>query len=87
MPPLGTIMTLRDGNVTCGGIFNGNGSGLTALNAASLASGTVADARLSANVALPNRSAQTFSGGTNSFTGNVGIGTTTPTNGNAFRES
>jgi len=32
--------------------FAGNGSGLTSLNASSLSSGTVADARLSANVAL-----------------------------------
>ncbi len=38
----------------------GSGAGLTALNASSLASGTVADARLSSNVALLN-TPQTFS--------------------------
>ena len=38
----------------------GNGGGLTGLNASSLASGTISDARLSANVALLN-TAQTFS--------------------------
>jgi len=36
--------------------FTGNGAGLTNLNASSLASGTLADARLSANVALLNSS-------------------------------
>ncbi len=43
--------------------FAGNGAGLTTLNASQLASGTVADARLSANVALLNGSA--------AFTGTV----------------
>ena len=57
--------------------FTGDGSGLTLLNAAQL-TGSVADARLSANVALLNRSVQTFTGSTNTFSGNVGIGTTTP---------
>src|SRR5207253_2956116 len=47
--------------------FNCNGSGLTALNAANLSSGTVADARLSANVALMSAN-QTFIG-SNTFTG------------------
>ena len=57
------------------GTFSGSGGGLTSLNASNLASGTVADARLSANVALRNAS-QTFSGANafsnaaNSFTGN-----------------
>src|ERR1035438_3884559 len=37
-----------------GNSFSGNGAGLTALNANNLASGTVDDARLSANVALLN---------------------------------
>lgn len=41
--------------------FTGNGAGLTNLNAANLASGIVADARLSTNVALLS-GAQTFSG-------------------------
>ncbi|HYF16104.1 MAG TPA: hypothetical protein VD971_13630 [Phycisphaerales bacterium] len=41
--------------------FTGSGAGLTALNATSIASGTIADARLSANVATL-AGAQTFSG-------------------------
>ncbi len=40
--------------------FNGPGSGLTALNAGNLSSGTLADARLSGNVALRNQN-NTFS--------------------------
>src|SRR5437879_5773696 len=50
--------------------FSGNGSGLTGLNASSLNSGTLADARLSANVALLDHT-QTFTGN-NSF-GNVSV--------------
>src|SRR5213075_1873829 len=49
------------------GAFNGNGANITNLNAANLASGAVADARLSANVPLLNRN-QTFSG-SNTFSG------------------
>lgn len=49
--------------------FTGNGANLTSLNASSLASGTVADARLSSNVALLNAGA-TFSG-TLSATGDL----------------
>ena len=48
--------------------FAGNGAGLTSLNASQLNSGTVADQRLSSNVALLNTN-QTFTG-TNVFTGN-----------------
>jgi hypothetical protein len=48
------------GTVT-GNSFSGNGANLTSLNASALSTGTVADARLSANVALLNK-AQTFSG-------------------------
>ena len=44
-----------------GNSFSGNGSGLTGLNASQLTSGTVPDARLSANVALLNAN-QTFTG-------------------------
>ncbi len=52
-----------DGPVTAAS-FSGNGGGLTALNAASLTTGTVADGLLSANVAL--RSANNnFTGGQN----------------------
>ena len=43
--------------------FSGAGSGITGLNASNLASGTVADARLSANVPLLNAN-QTFTGAT-----------------------
>ncbi|MBK8036912.1 MAG: hypothetical protein IPK22_07210 [Verrucomicrobiaceae bacterium] len=46
---------------TFSGTFSGNGNALTTLNATSLTSGTVADARLSSNVALRN-SANTFTG-------------------------
>jgi hypothetical protein len=53
------------------GIINGNGAGLTNLNASQLASGTLADARLSGNVALLNASPN-FSGAVAaaSFSGN-----------------
>ncbi len=60
----GTIVK-RDGSgaITAGSImatnFTGNGGGLTNLNASQLTSGTVADARLSTNVALLNTN-QTF---------------------------
>jgi len=63
-------------SVSASGVFNGNGSGLTALNASQLASGTMPDARLSTNVALLNAN-QTL-GGSNVFTKPVGIGTTSP---------
>ena len=57
-----------------GNSFSGNGAGLTALNANNLASGTVDDARLSANVALLNAD-QTFYGN-NVFNLPLGIGVT-----------
>lgn len=50
-----------------GNVFFGNGISLTNLNASMVATGTVADARLSTNVSLLNRS-QT-NGGANLFTG------------------
>ena len=58
---------------TFAGAFTGNGAALTNLNATQLTSGTVADARLTTNVALLNTN-QTFTGsnvftGTNQFTG------------------
>ncbi len=59
--------------------FVGNGAALTALNADNISSGTLADARLSNNVALLNRSPQTFTGATNVFDGQVGIGKTPST--------
>src|SRR6266446_1373694 len=54
-------------SVSAGGVLSGNGSGLTSLNATGLSSGTVADARLSANIPLLNGT-QTFSGA-NTFNG------------------
>ncbi len=66
------------------GNFTGNGSGLTSLNAANLTSGTVADARLSANVALReggntfDGDQTVFFGNENVLLGNIGIGTTAP---------
>ncbi len=69
-----------------------NGSGLTGVNAAQLngqtasfytnasniAIGTLADARLSPNIALKNAANVFTSTGVTSFAGNLGIGTTTP---------
>ncbi len=46
--------------------FTGSGAGLTSLNASNVSSGTLNDGRLSSNVALLNRSAQSFTGD-NSF--------------------
>ena len=60
-----------------GSSFTGNGSGLTGLNASSLTSGTVPDARMSANVALRS-GGNTFSGDQIVSSGNVGLGTTNP---------
>ena len=58
-------------------MFSGSGASLTSLNAASISTGSLADARLSANVALLDRASQAFTGATNSFSGNVGIGFST----------
>ncbi len=46
---------------THSGTYSGNGSGLTTLNANNISSGTLADGRLSSNVAMRN-AANTFSG-------------------------
>jgi|GEM_PF-1812454 len=79
---LGGAQTFSGANnfSAAGNTFTGSGAGLTALNAASLASGTVPDARFSANVPLLDRAAQTFTG--NAYftptSGGVGIGTTSP---------
>ncbi|MEX2007144.1 MAG: hypothetical protein WD877_03200, partial [Candidatus Saccharimonadales bacterium] len=62
------VASTTDSTVTITGLL-GSGAGLTSLNASNLSSGTVADARLSSNVALLNGSGpQTFSGN-NKFTG------------------
>src|SRR5690606_30195450 len=59
------------------GEFKGGGFGLTGLDATKMTNGTLADARLSPNVALLNRNNQAFTG-TNFFAKNMGVGTTTP---------
>jgi hypothetical protein len=53
------------------GSFSGNGGNLTNLNASQIASGTLADARLSANVPLFNAN-QTFTG-SNIFNGGIAL--------------
>ncbi|MFO0862819.1 MAG: tail fiber domain-containing protein [Candidatus Saccharibacteria bacterium] len=58
------------GSVTAN-TFNGSGADLTNLNANNITSGTLNDARLSANVALLNKN-QTFTGN-NTFTGQVSL--------------
>src|SRR5205823_4170654 len=81
----GTLASAQLGGAYSGGLtlnnaansFTGSGAGLTSLNANNLSSGTVADARLSANAALLNRNPQTFTG-QNIFNSSVGIGTATP---------
>lgn len=57
--------------------FSGSGAGLTGLNASQLTSGTVADSRLSSNVALRS-GGNAFTGNQTVASGSVGIGTTTP---------
>ena len=49
-------------SLVSGGVFTGNASGASALNASNVSSGTIADARLTANVTLNN--ASTISAGT-----------------------
>ena len=66
---LGSSNTWTNSNIfqDSANIFNGNGNGLTSLNASRITAGTLNDLRLSSNVALLNDS-QSFSG-SNSFTG------------------
>ena len=76
-------VTLTNGGNLFGGTFSGNGANLANLSGSQLTAGTVADARLSANVALLNTN-QTFTG-SNSFTGfNTFPGTNNFTGANAF---
>jgi photosystem II stability/assembly factor-like uncharacterized protein len=84
----GTFSGIFNGAFT--GAFSGNGTNLTNLNASQLTGGTVADARLTTNVALLNGN-QSFTGsnifrGANTFTGtNTFIGINTFTNsGSSF---
>lgn len=61
-----------EGNLSATGLISGNGSLLTNLNAASITTGDLADARLSSNIA--RRAANnTFTGSTNTFTGNLTV--------------
>lgn len=62
--------------VAIAGSFSGDGSALTNLDAGAIVGGTLADARLSANVPLLD-AANAFSS-SNTFAGNVGIGTASP---------
>jgi hypothetical protein len=76
-------VALTNGANLFNGTFSGNGTNLFNLNASQLTGGTVADARLSTNVALLNTN-QTFTG-TNIFTGVVkSTGTNTFTGINTF---
>ncbi len=61
------VSAMTNANNHFAGTFSGNGTGLTALSAANIAAGTLADARLSANVALLSAN-QTFAG-SNTFNG------------------
>jgi hypothetical protein len=67
------------GDLLASGVVSGNGSGLTSLviPAASVTSGTLADARLSPNVALRNV-ANAFTANQIISGGNLGLGTFTP---------
>lgn len=60
-----------------GNSFTGTGAGLRSLNASNLASGTVADTRLSVNVAM-RTGGNAFVGQQTFMEGNVGIGMTNP---------
>jgi hypothetical protein len=57
----GTVLTNNANGVNLAGTFSGDGSGLASLNAGNVSTGTLADARLSTNVALLNANNQ-FSG-------------------------
>jgi hypothetical protein len=63
------LVNFTNSNNTFGGTFTGNGASLSSLNASQLTAGTVADARLSSNVALLNQN-QTFTG-SNMFAGAI----------------
>jgi hypothetical protein len=78
-----SAVTFSNGANSFIGVFTGNGSSLSNLNASQLTSGTVADLRLSTNVALLNAN-QKFTG-SNLFTGfNTFTGTNNLTGVNSF---
>ncbi|HEY1719132.1 MAG TPA: hypothetical protein VGH42_12670 [Verrucomicrobiae bacterium] len=70
----GNAVTLNNANNNFNGSFSGNGASLASLNANNISSGTVADARLSGNVALLNGD-QKFTG-INTFADNMLVGAT-----------
>ena len=79
----GGVVNFTNANDAFAGKFSGIGSNLTSLSASQLAFGTVADARLSTNVALLNTN-QIFSG-TNTFAGpTIFTGTNVFTGPNVF---
>lgn len=63
--PVGDRLVVA-GNASISGTITGNGSGLSNLNASALATGTVADGRLSTNIPLLN-AANVFTGNDNYF--------------------
>jgi hypothetical protein len=65
------VNTMTNANNRFGGTFSGSGAGLTALNAANIASGTLADALLSINV--PLLSGNQIFGGSNTFNGVIAM--------------
>ena len=69
----GNAVTFNNAANSFSGSFSGNGAGVTSLNANNLASGTVPDARLSANIARAN---QVWQIGGNAGTSSDFIGTT-----------
>ena len=63
-----SLVTNNETGVSLTGSFLGNGVGLTNINGSAISSGTIADARLTANAALLNASSQTWNvAGTNIF--------------------
>jgi len=60
-PPPGTTLSVLFNAPAINGVFSGDGSELTSLSAGNIASGTLADVRLSTNVALLNAD-QSFTG-------------------------
>jgi hypothetical protein len=69
----GNALTFKNAANSFSGSFSGNGAGVTSLSANNLASGTVPDARLSANIARAN---QVWQIGGNAGTSSDFIGTT-----------
>ncbi len=75
---LNPVSALQVAGTVTANLYSGDGSALANLNASNLVSGTVADPRLSANVAL-RAGGNVFSGNQLLTNGSVGIGLTNPT--------